>query len=72
MSTIGAGWKKKDKNDNPYISVSLDEALLPLQIDSNKRLALYPVKEKKSDKSPDFRVDLYIPKEQTEENEFTL
>lgn len=73
MSTIGAGWKKKDKNDNPYISISLDEALLPLTIDSNKRLALYPVKEKRSDKSPDFRVDLYVPKEQTEEDdEFTL
>lgn len=66
MSTVGAGWKKQDKNGNPYISASIDEALLPLTIDSNKRLALYPIKDKKSDKSPDFRIDLYVPKEKEE------
>lgn len=68
MSTIGVAWKQKDKNGNPYISTVIDEALLPLTIDSNKRIALYPVKEKKNDKSPDFRIELYIPKDK-EENE---
>ena len=32
MSIVGAAWKKKDKNGNPYISTALDEALLPLTI----------------------------------------
>lgn len=68
MSIVGAAWKKKDKNGNPYISTALDEALLPLTIDKTKRLALYPVKEKKNENSPDFRIELYIPKEK-EENE---
>lgn len=72
MTTIGAGWKKTDKNNSPYISWEIDEALFPLTIDKGKRLAAFPVKEKKSENSPDFRLDLYIPKDkdgvvQTEE-----
>ena len=66
MTTIGAGWKKKDKNENPYISWEIDEALLPLTIDKNKRLAAFPVKEKKTENSPDFRLDLFVPKEKQE------
>ncbi len=72
MSIVGAAWKKKDKNGNPYISTALDEALLPLTIDKTKRLALYPVKEKKNENSPDFRIELYIPKEKEEKDEFIL
>lgn len=73
MSTIGAGWKEKDKNGNPFIKWSIDKALLPLTIDSTKRLAAFPVKDKKSDKSPDFILNLYIPEEQAkEDNEFEL
>lgn len=68
MTTVGAAWKRLDKNSNKFISVTLDKALLPLTIDNTKRLALFPVKEKPSDKSPDFRVDLYVPEEK-EENE---
>ena len=63
MTTIGAGWKKMDKNNDPYISWEVDEALLPLTIDKGKRLASFPVKEKKSDNSPDFRLDLFVPKD---------
>lgn len=66
MTTIGAGWKKKDKNENPYISWEIDEALLPLTIDKGKRLAAFPVKEKNTEKSPDFRLDLFVPKEKAE------
>lgn len=66
MTACGAGWKKKDKNDNPYISWSIDEALLPLTIDKGKRLAAYPVKEKKTENSPDFILDIFVPKEQKE------
>lgn len=63
MTTIGAGWKKTDKNNSPYISWEVDEALLPLTIDKGKRLASFPVKEKKSENSPDFRLDLFVPKD---------
>lgn len=67
MTTIGAGWKKKDKNDKSYISISIDEELLPLTIDANKRISIFPVKDKTSDKSPDFRIVLFKPSEQNQE-----
>ena len=67
MTTIGAAWKKRDKNNEPYLSCEIDKALLPLTIDETKRLAFFPVKEKRSDKSPDFRIDLYIPENDKEE-----
>lgn len=67
MTTIGAAWVKTDKNNLTYISLTLDKALLPLTIDNTRRIALFPVKEKASDKSPDFKVDLYIPEEKTSE-----
>lgn len=61
MTTCGAGWKKTDKNGNPYISFTIDKALLPFTINEDKRLCAYPVKEKKSENAPDFRLDVYIP-----------
>lgn len=66
MTTIGAAWKKQDKNGKPYISTSIDKELLPLTIDENKKLALFPIAEKASDKSPDFRVVLFVPEEDKE------
>lgn len=69
MTTIGVAWKKKDKNGNPYISCSIDEALMPLTLDNTKRLSLYPVKDKKSENSPDFRLDFYVPKNPTESSD---
>lgn len=63
MTTIGAGWKKKDKNDKSFISISIDKELLPLTIDETKKLSIFPIGEKQSDKSPDFRVVLFVPDE---------
>lgn len=63
MATIGAGWKKRDKNDKPYISVSIDKALLPLTIDDTKWISLFPVSEKETENSPDFRVVMFLPEE---------
>ncbi len=68
MTTCGAGWKKKDKNGNSYISFSIDKALLPFIIDDKKMLMAYPVKEKKSENSPDFRLDVFCPEKQTQDN----
>lgn len=67
MTTIGAAWKQRDKNNEPYLSCKIDEELLPLTIDETKRLAFFPVKEKKSDNAPDFRIVLYKPETDKEE-----
>lgn len=66
MTTIGAGWKKTDKNNKPYISISIDKALLPLTIDEKKRLSVFPVADKENENGPDYRVVLYIPESQTQ------
>lgn len=74
MTTIGAGWKKVDKNQKPYISISIDKALLPLTIDEKKRISIFPIAEKDNDQAPDYRVVLFIPedKAQGEEKEEDL
>ena len=69
MTTIGAGWKKTDKNEKPYISVSIDKALLPLTIDENKRLSIFPIANKENAMGPDYRVVLYIPEGKTQDEE---
>ncbi len=68
MTTIGAGWKKTDKNNVPYISWAIDEALMPLTIDKTKKIAAFPVKEKRTKNSPDFILDLFIPKQDVDTN----
>ena len=69
MTTIGAGWKKVDKNQKPYISISIDKALLPLTIDEKKRISIFPVAEKDNDQAPDYRVVLFIPEEKAQGEE---
>lgn len=66
MTTIGAAWKKTDKNGKHYISVSLDKALLPLTIDESKKLSIFPITDKQSESAPDFRVNMYIPEDKEE------
>ena len=63
MTTIGAGWKKQDKNNKPYISISIDRELLPLAITENKKISIFPITEKPNEKSPDFRVVMFMPEE---------
>ena len=69
MTTIGAGWKKTDKNNKPYISISIDKALLPLTIDEKKRLSVFPIAEKENETGPDYRVVLYIPEDKAKGEE---
>ena len=69
MADIGGGWKKTDKNNKAFISFSIDEALLPLTIDSTKTLKAFPIREKTSENSPDFRLVLFSIKEKKTENE---
>ena len=67
MTTIGAGWKKQDKNGKAYISISIDKELLPLTIDDTKKLSIFPVSEKPNEKAPDFRLVLFVPESDKEE-----
>ena len=71
MTTIGAAWKKLDRNNKKFISVSIDEELLPLTIDKDKRISIFPIEEKPNDKAPDFRVVLYIPDDKNKDNKTT-
>lgn len=66
MTTIGAAWlKSKDKEDKSkeyYYTISLDDAILPLTIDSSKRLVLKENKNRgDNEKAPNFYLDIYIP-----------
>lgn len=61
MTTIGAGWLKTDKNEQHFISVKIDEAILPLTITKEKMISVKPNKKKESDNQPDYYLDLYIP-----------
>ena len=65
MTTIGAAWlkqKEKDGQKEYYYTISIDEAVLPLTIDSSKRLVLKDNKNKgDNDKAPNFYLDIYIP-----------
>lgn len=69
MTTIGAGWKKTDKNNKPYYSFSVDKALQPLTIDSTKRLCAYPIAYapgEKKENSPDLRLDMFVIEQEKE------
>lgn len=62
MTKIGAGWLKEDKNKDLYISVKLDDAILPLTITQDKKLMIRPNKNKENGSSqPDYHVDLFVP-----------
>lgn len=65
MTTIGAAWTKENKNGEHYISIKLDESILPLTITDNKMITLKVNKSKKDTRQPDFYVDIFIPKKQT-------
>lgn len=64
MTIIGAGWLKQDKNGDHYISVKLEENLLPLIITPEKRLTIKPNKDKSKDAQPDYYLNVFIPKPQ--------
>lgn len=67
MTVIGAGWKKQDKNGKPYISLSFDKVLLPLTIDENKKISIFPISDKQNEKAPDFRVNMFVPEDKDDE-----
>lgn len=67
MATIGAAWLKNKDNGEFFYSCNIDEALLPLTLTKEKRLILVENKNKgDNEKAPDFKIELYIPKEKEE------
>lgn len=67
---IGNIWNKISKNDNRFLSFSLDEAFLALypQFKSLSLVAFYiPEKERKSDKSPSYSLHLVLKENKTKE-----
>lgn len=58
MTAIGAAWWKFTENGKQYLSVSIDSELLPFAIREGKSLTLWeiPENERKSDKSPHYRL----------------
>lgn len=67
MTTIGAGWTKKDKNGDFFISTKFDEAILPLTLTFEKRLIIKVNKNKEEDNQPDYYIDIFVPQEQKTE-----
>lgn len=65
MTRIGAGWLKQDKNGEHYISAKVDDDLLPLVITPEKRLIIKPNKDKTKDNQPDYYLNIFTPKQQT-------
>lgn len=65
MTTIGAAWlKSKDKEEGTeyYYTIAIDDAILPLTIDKEKRLVLKENKNKgDNNKAPNFYLEIYIP-----------
>lgn len=69
MTRIGAGWLKVDKNKEHYISIKIDDALLPLTITTDKVLIMKPNRNKEGDKQPDYYLDLFVPKKEDKATE---
>lgn len=57
---IGAAWYKFTEDGKQYLSIKLDEAILPLTIQEDKYLTLWeiPESDRKSDNSPHYSVNL--------------
>nr|DAH34512.1 MAG TPA: Protein of unknown function (DUF736) [Bacteriophage sp.] len=67
MTTIGAGWTKKDKNGDFFISTNFDEAILPLTLTFEKKLIIKVNKNKEEDNQPDYYIDIFVPQKQKTE-----
>ena len=69
MTRIGAGRLKPDKNNELFISVKLDEGILPLTITDDKMLIINPNRTKNDKTQPDYYIDIFVPKKKEETKE---
>lgn len=61
MTTIGAAWIKFTENGKTYISIKVDDELLPFALRENKLLTLWEIPEeerKGNDKMPHYRLKI--------------
>ena len=64
MTTIGAAWIKFTKNGKTYISIKVDDELLPFALRENKILTLWEIPEEErngNDKMPHYRLKISNP-----------
>lgn len=61
MTTIGAAWIKFTENGKTYISIKVDDELLPFALRENKMLTLWEIPEEErngNDKMPHYRLKI--------------
>ena len=61
MTTIGAAWIKFTENGKTYISIKVDDELLPFALRENKILTLWEIPEEErngNDKMPHYRLKI--------------
>lgn len=70
MTTVGLCFKgvQTNKEGKAYFVISPVKDITPIVIDNNKLLCLKEV-EQKSDKSPKFVLDVFVPEKQEEKSE---
>ena len=66
MTTIGLSFdgSKTDKNGNTYFIITPNKDLTPIIIDDKKLLCFKMNPNKKTDKSPQWILDSFVPKKQ--------
>ena len=65
MAKIGAGWIKFKEDGSSYISLKINEELLPLVITKDQILTLFeiPTSERTKETSPAYSIAISVPKE---------
>lgn len=61
MAKIGAGWLKTKEDGTQFISIKIDEELLPLTITEKQSLTLFerPVTENTTENSPHYTLSIF-------------
>ena len=61
MTIIGAAWQKFTENGKTYISIKVDDEILPLTLKENKTLTLWEIPESErngNEKMPHYRLKI--------------
>ena len=68
-TNIGAGWYKVSENGQEYMTISINQELLPLMITEKHSLVIFPIadEDRRSEDFPTHRVVLSLKKQKEEE-----
>lgn len=74
MTSIGFSFDKSktDKNGNTYFIITPNKDITPIIIDDKKLLCFKMNPNKKSEKSPEWVLDSFVPKKQENKEEETV